>query len=114
MNIRPERAEDAVPIRPISVAAYAGNTQADLVENLRSQGDLVVALVAERQLAVRGARLVFVLGDPAYYGRFGIALAVAEPFELIHAGSHFMALRLSDEAPRSGKVRYPAAFDELG
>ena len=54
------------------------------------------------------------LGDPGYYPRFGYNLDAAPPFDCAYAGPHFMALRLNESAPNSGKVRYPAAFDELG
>ena len=65
-------------------------------------------------MLARGASLVFVLGDPAYYTRFGYCPAAAAAFESTYAGPYFMALRLNEDAPKSGKVRYPAAFDGLG
>lgn len=73
------------------------------------------ALIREghRLLAQRGCPLVFVLGDPGYYTRFGYDLAAAAPFASPYTGPHFMALRLNENAPRVGKVRYPAAFDGL-
>lgn len=67
-----------------------------------------------RNLAIRRESLVFVLGDPAYYTRFGFALETAQPFTCVYAGPHFMAIQLADTAPRAGVVRYPAAFDGLG
>ena len=57
--------------------------------------------------------MVFVLGDPDYYTRFGFALDLAQPFICVYAGPYFMTLRLSDTAPRAGIVRYPAVFDGL-
>jgi putative acetyltransferase len=159
--VRPERSGDAAAIRSVLVAAFGGNAEAGLVERLRTDRDLVLALVAEqadavcgyvafprliveaapavglaplavapdaqrrgigsalvreglRLLVVRDEHLIFVLGDPAYYTRFGFDLAAAHPFESAYSGPHFMALRLSDDAPRAGQVRYPAAFDQLG
>jgi putative acetyltransferase len=163
--IRPERAADAAAIRDVLIAAFHGNAEASLVERLRRDGDLVLALVAEhdgalrgyvafprlgveheagrhtvvglapvgvapecqgrgigsalileghRRLAAQGEPLVFVLGHAAYYPRFGYSHDVAAPFESAYAGPHFMALRLGKNAPRSGKVGYPAAFDQLG
>ncbi|RQZ25235.1 N-acetyltransferase [Burkholderia sp. Bp9017] len=57
-----------------------------------------------------GARGCVVLGDPAYYARFGFA-----PFdglEFAHAlPGHFLALSFDETAPRpSGDVRYHGAF----
>ena len=163
--IRRERGEDAAAVRAILVSAFAGPAEADLVEQLRRDGDLLLALVADdggrihgyaafpklavedagrtydaaglapvavtpdrqrlgiggalireghRLLAEQGHSLSFVLGDPAYYQRFGYDPAAAKPFECVYAGPHFMALRLSERAPQRGKVRYPAAFDQLG
>ena len=65
------------------------------------------------QLRGCGEALAFVLGDPAYYTRFGFALDMAKPFACAYAGPYFMALQLADDAPRAGTVRYPAAFDDL-
>lgn len=65
-------------------------------------------------LALRGETLVFVLGSPAYYTRFGFAREAARPFSCAYDGPHFMALRLADNAPRTGTIRYPVAFDALG
>ena len=66
------------------------------------------------RLAAQGETLVFVMGNPAYYTRFGFALEVAQRFTCVYAGPYFMALRLGETAPRAGTVRYPAAFDDLG
>jgi putative acetyltransferase len=164
VNIRLERGEDAAAIRHVLVAAFSGNVEADLVEQLRRDGDLALAMVAEndgiqgyvaspklriedseathdavglaplavapdaqkqgigsalvreahRRLVAQGCALSFVLGDPSYYARFGYDLALAAPFECAYAGPHFMALRFNDNAPKRGRVRYPAAFDQLG
>jgi putative acetyltransferase len=163
--VRPEAAADASAIRDLLVRAFETPAEADLVERLRQDGDLVLAMVADdcehgivghvafprlrvdhmgrefpavglaplavaeahrRQgigadlvcgglgnLASRGETLVFVLGDPAYYTRFGFAAEAAQPFTCAYAGPHFMALPLADTAPRAGTVHYPAAFDGL-
>jgi putative acetyltransferase len=65
------------------------------------------------RLAARSETLVFVLGDPAYYERFGFGVDTAKPFACMYSGPHFMALRLSDAAPLAGEISYPAAFDRL-
>jgi putative acetyltransferase len=75
-------------------------------------GALVRAGLA--QLIARREDIVFVLGDPALYGRFGFSTEDARPFASPYAGPHFMARRLAAGAPRRGRLRYPAAFDELG
>ena len=60
----------------------------------------------------RGERLVFVLGEPAYYGRFGFE--VMPGFASPYAGRYFQTLKLAPDAPLSGTVSYPKPFAELG
>jgi putative acetyltransferase len=165
VTIRPEAAADAPAIHDLLAHAFETSAEANLVDRLRQDGDLVLALVAtdavhavlghvafprlrvesagrefpvvglaplavaakhRRQgigaaltragldrLRALGEPLVFVMGDPDYYTRFGFALEVAQPFECVYAGPYFMALRWADTAPRAGTVRYPAAFHGL-
>jgi putative acetyltransferase len=160
-----ETGKDAGAIHDLLVQAFETPAEADLMERLRRDNDLVLAMVAVdsesgfvgcvafsrlrvehmgqefpaialaplavakpyrrqgiggdlvsgglRTLAIRRESLVFVLGDPAYYTRFGFALETAQPFGCVYSGPHFMALRLADTAPRAGVVRYPAAFASL-
>jgi putative acetyltransferase len=65
-------------------------------------------------LAERGEKIVFVVGDPAYYGRFGFDTTAATLFTSSYSGPHFMVLRLAHTAPSDGVVRYPSAFADLG
>ena len=58
---------------------------------------------------------VFVLGDPAYYGRFGFDAGLAAGFSSPYAGAHFMALALERDLPTlEGEVAYALAFAALG
>jgi putative acetyltransferase len=66
------------------------------------------------RLANRNETLIFVLGDPGYYRRFGFDPDAAAAFESPYSGAHFMLRRLSGEAPTAGRVRYPRAFKDLG
>ena len=75
------------------------------------------ALVADMLDAARrdGWRLVFVLGDPGYYGRFGFSAAAAAPFESPYAGPYLMALALGEgPLPGFGRFDYAPAFGALG
>ncbi len=66
------------------------------------------------QAKADGWEAIFVLGDPAYYGRFGFSPANAEGFASPYAGPYFMALSLSGEAlARVGRVDYAPAFRDL-
>ena len=58
---------------------------------------------------------VFVLGDPAYYGRFGFSATLASGFVSPYAGPHLMVLPLNGPLPETaGPVAYAPAFDALG
>ena len=76
------------------------------------------ALVSEalRQAAARGIALVFVLGDPDFYARFGFSAQSAEGYASDFAGPYFMARRLSAEvsSPANAPVIYAPAFAALG
>lgn len=68
------------------------------------------------RLTETGEDLVFVLGDPAYYARFGFAADTARQYYAQWAGPAFMALEL-DHAGRVDmrpKVIYPPAFEAFG
>jgi putative acetyltransferase len=68
---------------------------------------------AHRMLATRGEKIVFVLGDPAYYGRFGFSVGAATPFRTPYDGEYMQALAFTADAPKSGAVHYPVAFEGL-
>lgn len=160
-TVRPARSSDAPAVRALLEAAFGGTAEADLIERLREDGELLLALVAAQPdvvgyvafsrlivegtshadpaialapLAVApamqrrgigsaltragldmftraGEALVFVLGDPAYYTRFGFV--PADAFASPYAGPHFMVRRLAPHAPSAGVVRYPRAFADL-
>ena len=58
---------------------------------------------------------VFVLGDPAYYGRFGFRAVEAASFQSPYAGAYFMVHALKGRLPvHEGRVDYPPAFARLG
>jgi len=82
----------------------------------RRQGiaDALIRAGHER-LATLGVRMAFVLGDPAYYGRFGYDAALAHPFASPYAGPFFMALGLDSALPRPqrGEARHAPAFSRL-
>jgi putative acetyltransferase len=164
VTIRPEQPGDAPSVRAVLEAAFGAADEAELVERLHADDELILALVAERSdgivgyaafprltieegartipaaglaplavhpaaqrrrigsgliaaglplLAEQGETLVFVLGDTAYYGRFGFDAAAAAAFISPYSGPHFMLHRLAAEAPLRGHVRYPRAFDRL-
>jgi putative acetyltransferase len=58
-----------------------------------------------------GAGIIFVLGDPVYYSRFGFSVESAKAYTSPYAGPHFMALPLAETG--SGPASYAPAFDAL-
>jgi len=58
----------------------------------------------------QGRPLVFVLGHPDYYPKFGFAAATTQPFSAPWSGPAFMAKRFNDAGPAAGALTYPAAF----
>ncbi len=96
----------AVAVAPLAVDRAA-----------RGQGvgeALVAAAIAHLRSA--GVELGFVLGDPAYYGRFGFEAATARGFDSPYAGEYLLGIRLNDgpcvHAP--GTATHAQAFAALG
>ncbi|MDQ8700349.1 N-acetyltransferase [Hyphomicrobium sp. LHD-15] len=76
-------------------------------------GQLIRNGLAEAKAA--GWEAIFVLGEPAFYGRFGFDVGRAVGFETPYAGPYFMILALdgSELSARSGRVDYAPAFADL-
>ena len=96
---------DALGLGPIGVIPHRQG------ESIGSA--LVEAAVREAKSA--GTQMLFLLGEPGSYSRFGFTAAAAEAFESPYAGPYFQALPLVDlPAVRSGVAKYAPAFDDLG
>ncbi len=161
MIIRDELPGDCDGIRRLLVEAFGGPAEACLVERLREDGDMTIALVADIDGSVGGHiafspmtapfpalgmapvavtencrrngiasalinrgldlarqggwQAVFVLGDPAYYSRFGFSANAAGGFTSPYAGPYLMVLALqANSLPVStGTVKYARAFADL-
>jgi putative acetyltransferase len=84
-----------------------------------AQGSGVGSELVRSALAIAGTlgeEVVFVLGEPEYYTRFGFSAEAAAPFASPYAGPYFMALWLRPPAapPVDGKADYAPAFASLG
>jgi putative acetyltransferase len=164
-EIREERVGDAAAISSVHLAAFPTSSEANLIEQLRSDGDIAVSLIAlddgeivghallsrmsveadgqelhglglgpvsvvpDRQRTgigsalietgigraqSTGVQIIFVLGEPAYYGRFGFDAKSAAPFASPYAGPYFQALVLADlPQPLVGRADYAPAFAGL-
>jgi putative acetyltransferase len=64
--------------------------------------------------AKAGCEGVFVLGEPAFYRRFGFEPGLAAGFQSLYAGPYLMALALSGPLPMlSGRIDHAPAFAAL-
>lgn len=161
MSIRPEGPCDHHALRALHRACFPTPAEAELVDRLRADGDVVISLlscdedrlighvllsrmtapfralglgpvaVAEShrrqgiaadlvraailEARAQGWQAIFVLGDPAYYGRFGFSAALAAGFQSPYAGPYLMALALQTEPlpVLQGRVEYATAFAGL-
>jgi putative acetyltransferase len=94
----------AAALAPLAVAA----------ERRRTGTGAALVRAGIEILRRRGADLVLVLGDPAYYGRFGFTAAAAEKFATPYPGPAMQALALTQAgAAATGNVAYPKAFSAL-
>lgn len=109
-----------IAFQPLGVAGGEGLRAASLaplaVLPAHQRRGIGAALIADGLARLGGAGwdIVFVLGDPAYYTRFGFAADAAAPFSAPWSGPHFMARRLSGTGAAATPARlvYPAAFFE--
>lgn len=80
----------------------------------RQRQGIGVALVRQGldKCQEQGIPAVVVLGDPAYYGRFGFSVAAAAALRSPWSGPYLMAIELEPGGLRGGRgvARYPAAF----
>ena len=95
----------ALGLAPVSVAP---------VRQRLGFGRQLISAGIERA-AKTGWACVFVLGDPAYYTRFGFDATLASGFKSPYAGSYFMALALGlGLSATTGVVEYAPAFKGIG
>ena len=69
---------------------------------------------ALRRAEAQGEEMVFVLGEPDYYGRFGFEPSAAAPFASLYAGPYLMAKSFGAPLPVAGTAAYAPAFGKLG
>jgi putative acetyltransferase len=99
----------AAPFPALALAPLAvmpGHRRSGIGSALVRQG------LAEAEQA--GWRGVFVLGEPAFYCRFGFDAALAAGFATPYDGPHLMLRPLGGDLPaRAGRIGYAPAFDDL-
>jgi putative acetyltransferase len=99
---------DGRPLKALALAPVAVRPD----RQRRGIGSALVQAGLERAQA-ENWDAVIVLGDPAYYPRFGFSAAQARHLEAPFSGEAFMALALRPGVldGRAGRVVYPPAFD---
>lgn len=95
------------PERALALAPVAVSVQ----EQRSGIGSLLIR-EALKQAEGLGYDVVFVLGEPAFYSRFGFSTTAAAPFPCSYAGPYFMALWLTDNRMAPSPVVYADAFNE--
>jgi putative acetyltransferase len=161
--IRLEAPSDAQQVRDLLEASFPGLVEAELVDSLRRDRDIVLSLAAEDQgvvigyiafsrlmveggeapfpavalapiavyteyqqqgvatrlvreshacLAAMGETLSVVLGEPAYYSRFGYSNRRVARFECEYQSPYLMGLSFG-AAPWEGRLVYAPAFAAL-
>lgn len=103
---------DGQPVAAVALAPLA------VLPDYRRQGvgEALVSASLE-QLSRAGLGLCFVLGDPAYYARFGFKAEAAAGFESPYAGDNLMAAVLTGRPMPPGDrgvAAYAPAFAMLG
>ncbi|WP_274426988.1 GNAT family N-acetyltransferase [Chelativorans sp. YIM 93263] len=96
--------------------AFRAVALAPLAVDRDHQGEGIGSALVEEahlRLQAQNERLSIVLGDPAYYERFGYRHGRASGFDSVYQGEALQALAW-DDAPHTGHLDYPAAFSELG
>jgi putative acetyltransferase len=96
----------ALALAPVSVSPH------------RQRQGIAAQLIEEgvKQAKASGWEGIFVLGDPAYYERFGFSVSAAEKFDSPFAGPYLMLLLLNQDSliPLVGRIDYAPAFLSLG
>nr|WP_280517727.1 N-acetyltransferase [Falsirhodobacter halotolerans] len=76
------------------------------------QGQGIGADLVRAALSAAEGAAVFVLGDPAYYGRFGFSAERAAGYVCAYAGPAFLVHGPQD-MPATGRILFPQAFSGL-
>ncbi|WP_431469054.1 GNAT family N-acetyltransferase [Sphingosinithalassobacter sp. LHW66-3] len=105
-----------VAIGPESVPAVALAPLAVLPAYRQTGVAEALVRAAIDEMTRAGALLMFVLGEPGFYGRFGFSAATAEGFDSPYAGQYLLALELQGGLPcgARGLADHAPAFAALG
>ena len=93
---------DALGLAPVAVLPHYQR---------RGIGSLLIRAAIDEARSL-GTDIIFLLGEPEYYARFGFSVDAAKPFRSPYSGPYFqaLALRSGDQPPSSGTAEYASAF----
>lgn len=96
------------PMRALALAPIAVHPE-------RQRSGIGSALIREglARAAAGGWDAVLVLGDPAYYERFGFRCQTAAAYDCAYAGPYLLGLELTAGRREPGEIRYPPPFAAL-
>lgn len=98
-----------IAVAGVENAAALGPIAVDVAHQKHGFGSKLIE-EAHRRLPAMGVAIVFVLGDPAYYRRFGFSAEQATAFRTPFDGPYMQSVKLVTGAPPSGTVVYPQPF----
>ena len=98
-----------IAVNGVENAAALGPIAVDLAHQKHGCGSRLIE-EAHRRLPEMGITIVFVLGDPAYYRRFGFSAEQATAFRTPYDSPYMQSVKLAPGAPPSGTVVYPPPF----
>lgn len=96
------------PIKALALAPLAV-----LPERQRQGIGSTLVQAALDQAKNAGWDAVFVLGDPAYYRRFGFSVEAARGWDCAYSGPHLQVRQLSAALPETGRIVYPSQFADI-
>jgi putative acetyltransferase len=99
--------------RPVAAAALA---PVSVLPECQREGigtRLIERIIEDARAS--GFAMLFVVGDPDYYSRFGFSTEAAARYRSPYRGPQFMGLPLAPNLPTpyEADAAYPAAFDQL-
>ena len=101
------------PMRTPPGALGLGPVSADPSRWREGIGSALMRAAIDRA-ATSGAKLIFLLGEPSFYSRFGFDAGLANRFDHDFPPAYFQALPLAEDAPQESPCRYAAAFGDGG
>lgn len=99
---------DSEPDEPHDALIMAPFTIDPLWQSKSFGGEMIKC--SHEELVKAGEKLCFVLGEEAYYKRFGYTHEAAKPYKSPYFSPYLLACKWSQDIPDNGTVKYAQAF----